>query len=81
MKVGDVDPTKKVVESTAMSEEVNGTPEGAVEYVDGDEYRSESQGEDAAGVDVMDGDDDEDEQSEHPGEVSIGKKLWTFLTT
>lgn len=64
-----------------MSEEVNGTPEAAVEYDDGDEYRSESHGEDAVRVDVMDGDDDEDEESEHPGEVSIGKKLWTFLTT
>ena len=54
-----------------MSEEVNGTPE---EYGDVDEYRSESHGEDAN----VDGDD---EESEHPGEASIGNKLWKFFTT
>lgn len=65
-----------------MSEEVNGTPEGAGEYGDGDEYRSESRGDDAAEGDIGERDDeDDDEESEHPGEVSIGKKLWTFFTT
>lgn len=51
------------------SEEVNGTPEQSREY-QGD--RSGADGE------VEDGDDDE---VEHPGEVSISKKVWKFLTT
>ncbi|XP_057769925.1 nuclear matrix constituent protein 1 isoform X2 [Salvia miltiorrhiza] len=51
---------------TALSEEVSGT---AGER----EYRSESREEDD-----NDGDGDE---VDHPGQASIGKKLWTFLTT
>ncbi|KAL5583456.1 hypothetical protein UlMin_015898 [Ulmus minor] len=42
---GDANRTK-VVENAALSEEVNGTPEGAGEFVDEDEYRGESRGED-----------------------------------
>ncbi|XP_024022317.1 protein CROWDED NUCLEI 1 [Morus notabilis] len=76
---GFVDATKNMVENTALSEEVNGTPERGREYADGDDYRSESQGDDASNVE--DEDEDDDEESQHPGEVSIGKKLWTFLTT
>lgn len=76
---GFVDATKNTVENTALSEEVNGTPERGREYADGDDYRSESQGDDASNVE--DEDEDDDEESQHPGEVSIGKKLWTFLTT
>lgn len=71
IQVGDADMTKNLVAHTAMSEEVNGTPE---EYGDVDEYRSESHGEDANV-------DEDDEESEHPGEASIGNKLWKFFTT
>lgn len=57
------------VGETEISEEVNGTPERA---------RDES-------IDnltqVQEEDDDDEEEVEHPGEKSIGKKLWTFLTT
>lgn len=56
---------------------MNGTPEGAGDYGDADEFRSESPGEDASGFDGGDSDD----ECEHPGETSIGKKIWTFFTT
>lgn len=80
-KVDNADTTKNLVENTAVSEEVNETPVGAGEYSDGDEYRSESHGEDAAGVDSVDVGDDYEDEPENPGEASIGKKLWTFFTT
>ncbi|KAK1555010.1 hypothetical protein Q3G72_020403 [Acer saccharum] len=77
--LGNTDGTKGLAENMALSEEVNGTPERAGEYGGVDEYESESRGGDAVG---FGGGDDEDEyESEHPGEVSIGKKLWTFFTT
>lgn len=63
----------------ALSEEVNGTPEGVGKYADRDEYQSESHGED--GSHVEDGDEDDEEESQHPGEVSVGKRIWTFFTT
>lgn len=68
----------------ALSEEVNGTPdEGPVEYSEEnlDEGRSKPPKGDEEGNGDEDEDTDEDEEYEHPGEVSIGKKLWTFLTT
>ena len=76
---GYADTTKNVAETIALSEEVSGTPEGVGKYADGDEYQRESHGEDASHVEDEDGDDDE--ESQHPGEVSIGKKFWNFLTT
>lgn len=73
--------TEKIVEiqdatnNTTLSEEVNETPDDAV--IDNAEYRSEdSRGEDGGGAD-----NEEDEETVHPGEASIGKKLWNFLTT
>lgn len=63
------DAENQLVSDMLYSEEVNGTPEQSREY-QGD--RSGADGE------VEDGDDDE---VEHPGEVSISKKVWKFLTT
>ncbi|KDP32925.1 hypothetical protein JCGZ_12956 [Jatropha curcas] len=74
----DDDTTRNLVGNAALSEEVNGTPEGGREYDVTDKHWSESRREDDGDED--DDDDDEDE-SQHPGEVSIGKKLWTFFTT
>lgn len=72
---GDANGTKEIVEDLALSEEVNGTPDKGDKH----DNRSESLGVNAVTRDE-DGDDDECED-EHPGEVSIGKKLWNFLTT
>ncbi|CAK9326346.1 unnamed protein product [Citrullus colocynthis] len=67
--------SKNSADMVSLSEEVNGSPENAGKYGDRGEYRSESCEE------VGNEDEDDEEESEHPGEVSIGKKLWTFFTT
>ncbi|KAF3653118.1 putative histone acetyltransferase HAC1-like [Capsicum annuum] len=61
---------------SALSEEVNETPERpSALSVNGDE-------EEGCGDSADDGDDsDEEEEIKHPGEVSVGKKIWTFITT
>nr|GMD55307.1 protein CROWDED NUCLEI 1-like [Ipomoea batatas] len=60
-----------------FSEEVNETSEVPKEDYDVDQgYRTD---EDHGIGDNDEG--DEDEEAEHPGEVSIGKKIWTFITT
>ncbi|XP_023551538.1 uncharacterized protein LOC111809328 [Cucurbita pepo subsp. pepo] len=64
--------SKNSTDMVSLSEEVNGSPEIAGKYGDRGKYKSESCDED---------DDDDEEESEHPGEASIGKKLWTFFTT
>ncbi|RDX99236.1 Protein CROWDED NUCLEI 1 [Mucuna pruriens] len=66
------DTTRTFGNDMALSEEVNGT----AEENDDAEYRSESHGEDAGGVD-----NEDDEDYQQPGEASIGKKLWNFFTT
>ncbi|KAL8471925.1 hypothetical protein ACS0TY_029237 [Phlomoides rotata] len=55
----------------ALSEEVNGEREES-----GEEFISESRG-----TEDDNKNNDDDEEVVHPGEASIGKKLWTFLTT
>lgn len=75
----DAGATKTLDVNTALSEEVNGTPEEVGEYGDGNDYKSESP---CVGLkDEGEDEDDEEDDLEHPGEVSVGKKLWNFLTT
>ncbi|CAI0451152.1 unnamed protein product [Linum tenue] len=62
--------------NVAMSEEVNGVAEMEMEQGYATESRRESEDRDE-----KEDDGDEEEESLHPGEASIGKKLWTFLTT
>ncbi|CAL0314683.1 unnamed protein product [Lupinus luteus] len=70
------DTTRTVADNIALSEEVNGTADDVEEHDSG--YRTESHGDDADGVRD---EDEDDEDYQHPGEASIGKKLWTFFTT
>ncbi|KAI3941601.1 hypothetical protein MKW92_045306, partial [Papaver armeniacum] len=48
------------------------------ELEEGDEYGSEVRGDDE---DDGETDDDDNESDLQPGEVSVGKKIWTFFTT
>lgn len=62
-----------VDDDMVLSEEVNGSAEGTTGY-SGEEFQSEEQDND-------NNDGDDEDEVDHPGEASIGKKLWTFLTT
>ncbi|XP_057963072.1 nuclear matrix constituent protein 1 isoform X1 [Malania oleifera] len=77
----NADTSTELVRHMGVSEEVNGSRGGAADCGDREEYRSESFREDGIGDGDGDETEDDDEEVEHPGEVSIGKKLWTFLTT
>ncbi|XP_050221041.1 nuclear matrix constituent protein 1 isoform X2 [Mercurialis annua] len=60
------------VEITELSEGVN---DDTTDYGDVDENGSTINGEDE------EDEDEEDDESKHSGEVSVGKKIWTFFTT
>ncbi|CAH9139156.1 unnamed protein product [Cuscuta epithymum] len=64
---------------TSFTEEVNESPEVPKEYDDDDQWGYKTD-EDRRRDDGNEGDEDE-EAEDHPGEVSIGKKIWTFITT
>ncbi|XP_076896623.1 nuclear matrix constituent protein 1-like isoform X2 [Bidens hawaiensis] len=79
-KVADEDneAANKLPEDRALSEEVTDTPQQVREnHNDDHEVQTPVAEEDGEG----DGDDESEEESEHPGEVSIGRKLWTFIST
>ncbi|XWS69829.1 hypothetical protein CRYUN_Cryun04dG0211900 [Craigia yunnanensis] len=65
--VDDNSNAAKSVGSVDLSEEVNGTAEN------GDE--------DQSGSTIHEDEDEDEDEIEHPGEVSIGKKIWTFFTS
>lgn len=75
---GDMDTMENMVVDAALSEAVNGILERDEEYIDRDENMRKSHSEDASHSEDVDGGDDE---FKHAGEVSVGKKQWTFLTT
>ncbi|KAI3520952.1 hypothetical protein L1887_10407 [Cichorium endivia] len=62
----------KCSDDVALSEEVNGTPQHHNDNHEVGTPTAQEEEED---------DSEEDEEVEHPGEVSIGRKLWTFIST
>ncbi|XP_058195299.1 nuclear matrix constituent protein 1-like [Rhododendron vialii] len=82
--VDDKSEAAKLVQTIGLSEEGNGTS-GHDTFLDsnrGDhdnDNNDDDDDDDGGDGDYID--DDGDDEHEHPGEVSIGKKLWKFLST
>uniref|UniRef100_A0A7N0UUR1 Nuclear matrix constituent protein 1-like protein n=1 Tax=Kalanchoe fedtschenkoi TaxID=63787 RepID=A0A7N0UUR1_KALFE len=74
------DAREDVVEATVLSEEVNRSAGGADHSMQ-DEFGSVTPRDSLVDEGSGGGGDEDEEESEHPGQVSIGKKLWTFFTT
>ncbi|RZC60799.1 hypothetical protein C5167_022558 [Papaver somniferum] len=72
----NADDARRLVENMEMSITEGTQIYGELE--EGDEYGSEVRGDDE---DDGETDDDDNESDLQPGEVSVGKKIWTFFTT
>ena len=73
---------EKLDENRILSEEVNCTSEYGGQEENGSRFHDNYQGDDDGdNDDSSDDDDGGDDDPEHPGEMSIGKKLFKFLTT
>ncbi|CAI9775167.1 unnamed protein product [Fraxinus pennsylvanica] len=72
--------SQRNVESQVLKTSIDGIDDNANAVNGGTpEYNSEDEQDSTSHGDDEDGDGDDD--SEHPGEVSIGRKLWTFFTS
>lgn len=80
--VDDKSEAGKLVQTIGLSEEGNGTL-GHDTFLDSNrgDHDDDNDDDDDGGYDGDYIDDDGDDEHEHPGEVSIGKKLWKFLST
>ncbi|GMH19031.1 hypothetical protein Nepgr_020872 [Nepenthes gracilis] len=74
----DATPTNNHIENNSLlSEEVNGTPDVQQEY----SYKTPVRDDHDLGEEVKEDDDEDGQDPEHPGQMSIGRRVWNFLTT
>ncbi|CAN4091545.1 unnamed protein product [Withania somnifera] len=76
------DIANELVDDMGLSKEVNGTSEGPSAYsVYDEEYRGDPVVQEDGEQDAKNEGGTEEKEVPKPGEVSIGKKIWTFITT